>query len=183
MSKRHKQTEYEPQQPQSTYQTGSTKPPKSYRGLVLFLLGVVIFLGGIATALGFTNVQLFKALNGQEEAAPNAVDFASQPEDRAAAESAQETGLGFSGETVSEFWHTYHGLPRGIFVQSVAPGSPAALQGILPGDILVQVEDTPISSLEQLQAFLSGVETDSVTVILHREQEAFTVQLPVIPGN
>jgi membrane-associated protease RseP (regulator of RpoE activity) len=179
MNNRHNRTEYVPQPEQSTYQTGSTKPPKSYRGLILFLLGLVIFLGGIATALGFTNVQLFKALHAQEEQTPNAVDFASQPDQRAAAEGAQDTGLGFSGETVSEFWHNYHELPRGVFIQSVDAGSQAALQGILPGDILVQVDGVRIDSLEQLQELLLATDVDTVTAVLHRDEGEFTVQLPV----
>lgn len=66
MDKQEK-TEYSFQQESSTFQTGSTKPPKSHRGLILFLLGLVIFLGGIATALGITNLQLFKALVNQQE--------------------------------------------------------------------------------------------------------------------
>ena len=42
-----KKTEYSIQQEPSTYQTGSTKPPKNYTGLIIVLLGLVIFLGGI----------------------------------------------------------------------------------------------------------------------------------------
>ena len=40
------------------YQTGSTRPPKSNRGLIAVLLVVIIFLGGIASALSLLNIRL-----------------------------------------------------------------------------------------------------------------------------
>lgn len=40
------------------YKTGSTQPPKSHGGLIAFLLILVIFLGGISSALGLLNIQL-----------------------------------------------------------------------------------------------------------------------------
>lgn len=175
MNEKHEKTEYILQQEGSTYQTGSTKPPKSYRGLILFLLGVVIFLGGIATALGLTNLQLFQALSAQKESTPNAVDF-SHIQEQAAAASSRQTGLGFSGETVSEFWHNYHGMPRGIFIQSVDTGSDAALQGVLPGDILIRVNDSPVTSIEQLQTLLESAHTEQVKVVIYRDD----VEIPLI---
>ena len=47
------------------YETGSTKPPKSYGGLIAVLLAVVIFLGGIASAMGFLNFKLVKEVQDQ----------------------------------------------------------------------------------------------------------------------
>lgn len=45
---------------------------------------------------------------------------------------------------------------RGLLVVSVAPASPAEQAGILLGDILVKVEDSPISSIQALQSFLDS---------------------------
>lgn len=42
------------------YETGSTRPPKSYGGLIAILLAAVIFLGGIASAMGILNFKLVK---------------------------------------------------------------------------------------------------------------------------
>jgi len=69
------------------YQTGSTRPPKSNRGLIAVLLVVIIFLGGIASALSLLNIRLFKQVaTTQEEAAvsfdesrENELMVASQP--------------------------------------------------------------------------------------------------------
>ena len=66
MNDKDTKTEYAIQAEPTTYQTGSTKPPKSRLGLILLLLGLVIFLGGIASALGIMNIRLFQQLNGDE---------------------------------------------------------------------------------------------------------------------
>lgn len=181
MNDKDTKIEYAIEAEPATYQTGSTKPPKSRLGLILVLLGFVIFLGGIATALGLTNLHLFRALKAQAEPADNAVQF-SNPGHAEVASSARQTGFGFSGETVSEFWHTYHQLPRGVFVQSVDEGSDAARQGILPGDILVRVGDTPIASVEDLHAFLENADLSRpIPVVLCREDKKITVILQLTP--
>lgn len=183
MSNKHEKTEYTIEQAGSTYETGSTKPPKSYMGVILVLLGLVIFLGGIVTALGFTNLRLFRALADQPEAASNAVAF-SDSNTPVAASHAQKTGLGFSGETVSEFWHTYHQLPRGVFIQSVEEGSQAAIQGVLPGDILVRVNDAQVRSLEELRALLEQLEpAQTVTIVVYRDETELTLPVVFVPGN
>jgi serine protease Do len=45
---------------QSFYRTGSTRPPKSHRGILAILLVSVIFLGGVATAFSLLNIRLFR---------------------------------------------------------------------------------------------------------------------------
>ena len=47
---------------QGVYETGRTKPPKSYGSLIALLLVVVIFLGGLVTVLSLLNVKLFAQL-------------------------------------------------------------------------------------------------------------------------
>lgn len=175
MSDKHEKIQYTSFEDVSTYQTGSTKPPKSHRGIILFLLGVVIFLGGIATALGLTNLQLFKELASREEAASSAVGFSDTAEQPRVAD-AQTTGLGFSGETVSEFWHNYHNLPRGVFIQSVEENSDAARQGILPGDILIRLNGQSVHSMEQMQTLLEDAHKD-VNVVIFRDGKEISLQL------
>ena len=57
---------------QGSYRTGSTCPPKSYRGLLAILLVTVIFLCGIATAFSLLNIQLFQRA---QEALPETASF------------------------------------------------------------------------------------------------------------
>lgn len=175
MDEKQIKTEYSVEAGDSFYQTGSTKPPKNYRGLILVLFGIVIFLGGIATALGVTNIRLFQALSAQNETEPNAIGF-SYADSQAVTGNARKTGLGFSGETVSEFWHTYHQLPRGIFIQTVDENSDAARQGVLPGDILTQINGSPVTAFEDLTDLLENAE-DPVEIVLYRNQEQITLQI------
>lgn len=172
MNDKQDKTEYLPATEPSTYQTGSTKPPKNHRGLIFVLLGIVIFLGGIVTGLGVTNVRLFQALEAQKEPVPNAFSFAAEAF-QATPDNARQTGLGFSGETVSEFWHTYHQLPRGIFIQAVEEGSDAARQGVLPGDILIGINGDPVTAFEDLPENPEG----PIEIQLFRNNEQLTLRI------
>ena len=52
---------------QNFYETGSTRPPKSRRGFLAVILIVVIFIGGIVSALSLMNLHLFQPLNDNPE--------------------------------------------------------------------------------------------------------------------
>ena len=55
---------------QDYYQTGSTRPPKNNRGLIAVLLVVIIFLGGIVSALSLLNIRLFRLYRSQRVCFP-----------------------------------------------------------------------------------------------------------------
>lgn len=67
----HRQTPRNQGAYQGIYQTGSTNPPKTHSRLITVLLIAVIFLGGIASALGILNIKLFRAMqehpNGDDD--------------------------------------------------------------------------------------------------------------------
>lgn len=138
---------------QPTYRTGGTQPPKSHGSLIAFLLVVIIFLCGISTALGLMNIRLFQQLTtvSHEETSP--IVFSPS---RAATADIPDAPLGFIGQEISDFWQRYHNLPQGIYVTEVLEGSDACNQGVLPGDILVSINDIPVSSLTELQELLSA---------------------------
>ena len=54
---------------QNFYQTGSTNPPKSHRGIVAVALVAVIFFGGIISAMGLLNIRLFEQNTEPEDGA------------------------------------------------------------------------------------------------------------------
>ncbi len=54
-------------QPQDSYETGSTRPPKSRGGLIALLLVVMILLFGISSLLGALNVQFFVGSGNNEK--------------------------------------------------------------------------------------------------------------------
>lgn len=50
-----------------SYETGSTQPPKSRCGIIAVLLVLVIFLGGIVSALGILNIRLSAQLDKPQD--------------------------------------------------------------------------------------------------------------------
>lgn len=156
---------------QNTYQTGSTTPPKSHGGLIAFLLGLVIFLCGISTSLGLMNIRLFRALNTQiqETTSAAAISYSAPMDEETQELDAIDFALGFSGQTVPEFWNLYQGLPQGVYITHVYHGTAADLQGMLPGDIILKMDDIPIQNVEILMDTLGTHEPGAeVKVTLYR---------------
>ena len=65
---KHKTTEYIPEWDGGSYQTGAAKPPKRSNTLVAVLLVAVIFLGGLASAMGILNFRLLVKMDQQNDA-------------------------------------------------------------------------------------------------------------------
>ena len=149
---------------QDTYQTGSTKPPKSHNGIITLLLVLVIFLCGISTALGLMNIRLLDALKQSDRETSPVAFSGAQGENPA-----EDTwfSLGFSGLEIPELWRLYQELPEGIYITEVTENSDAAAKGILPGDILLQVDNTRISTAAQLTSLLES-QKEPVQVTLYR---------------
>ena len=160
---------------QQTYRTGGTQPPKSHGGLIAFLLVVIIFLCGISTALGLMNIRLFRQLTTfvTEETGPITFSQSAGTE-----REVLDAPLGFLGQEVTPFWQNYHDLPPGIYVTEVISGSSAWKQGVLPGDVLVAVNDAPIADIASLQQFLMDCKPgESVTVTFIRQEQDITLTL------
>lgn len=165
---------------QDTYQTGSTQPPKSRGGLIAFLLGLVIFLCGISTALGLMNIRLFRALNDRGADTVSPVAFSRTAGDAAPESAPDYFPLGFSGQAVPEFWIQYAALPQGIYITEVCDR--AAAKGIVPGDILMGVDGMPVTDAAGLRLLLSSYQAgDSVEAVLYRDGSSFSCNLAVDP--
>ena len=63
---------------QGIYETGRTRPPKSYGGLIAILLVVVILLSGVISVLGILNVRLFAQLKQAGENGKDSFSIVSQ---------------------------------------------------------------------------------------------------------
>lgn len=160
---------------QQTYRTGGTQPPKSHGGLIAFLLVVIIFLCGISTALGLMNIRLFRQLSAFVAKETSPITFS---QSNATEREILDAPLGFLGQEVTPFWQHYHNLPPGIYVTEVIAGSNACKHGVLPGDILVAVEDTPVSDIATLQQLLSDCEPgDTITVTFVRRGQDIVLTL------
>ena len=86
--------------------------------------------------------------------------------------------LGIHGELLSSFYQHYYQLPAGLYVNSVDDGSPADRAGIGPGDILLYVDENPITTMDSLINVLSGHHIgDSVSTIIYRGGQQYNISM------
>ena len=117
---KHDKFDYHTPWERGTYQTGSTKPPKSRGALVAVLLILVIFLAGVSSILGMMNIRLFSALNSQ-----STIPFALCDNTPTTLRTIPNTfpceqpGIAISAEPVSPLYQHYYHLPAGLFINAV----------------------------------------------------------------
>ena len=165
-----------------TWQTGRTQPPKHYRGLVAFLIVLVILLSGISTALSIMNLKLYWKLNTAEknpQVAFSRSDEVPQSTDVVHEEvRVLQDHLGISGTWIPEVYQRYYKLPTGIYVSQVATGSEAKEKGILAGDIITQIDGHAIQDHRFLDIWASTMTTgNSVDLMLYRSGSEVSVTL------
>ena len=86
--------------------------------------------------------------------------------------------LGIHGELLSSFYQHYYQLPAGLYVNSVDAGSPAERAGIGPGDILLYVDENPITTMDSLINVLSGYQIgDNVNTIVYRGGQQYNISM------
>jgi regulator of sigma E protease len=69
---------------------------------------------------------------------------------------------------------------RAITIADVLPESPAAQAGILPNDVILRVDDTPITSLHDVRERIASKGTAETTIVVMREgQERAIITHPV----
>ena len=156
-----------------TYQTGRTQPKKGYGGLIAFLIGLVILLSGISTALSIMNLKLYWQLN-TKETTPQ-VAFSRAEEIPAPSEAVHEEvqglqeHLGISGTVIPEVYQRYYKLPNGIYVSQVLNGSEAQEKGIVAGDIITKIKDHDIRDEKWMQILTGSLDAgDSVSLTVYR---------------
>lgn len=167
------------------YETGSTQPPKSRILIVIFLV-LLIFVGGIVTALGILNIKLWSDLSPREDEAVS-LRFTREESSTAAQFAAPEiTGapgapgadLGFTTETVSGFLRAYYRLPQGVYIPQVTEGSHAASAGVRPGDILLAINGQQITDTDSLNKQLRRCSAgETVTLTLYRDGKELDLEL------
>ena len=88
--------------------------------------------------------------------------------------------LGLAGESVTAFDQAYFNIPQGLYLHTVEPDSDAHLQGIAPGDILISLNDQPITGQKELDTLVNALNIgDTVTAVVFMEGEERTITLTV----
>ena len=92
--------------------------------------------------------------------------------------------LGIYGEGVSSFYQHYYRMPAGLYITQVDPDSDAASRGIIPGDILMSINNTRISTMDDLNNAISNYSPgNSVTVVFYRQGFQYQVDLILTEAN
>ena len=88
--------------------------------------------------------------------------------------------LGVNIQDVSEALAKSFGRPdtNGALVSQVVPGSPAEKAGVKPGDIILQLNDTPIASAAQLKNIVGQTKVgSSANLTLWRDKKTMTLKV------
>ena len=159
-------------QQRDSYETGLTRPPKTHGGLVAILLVLVILLCGAISYLGVLNIRLHLKQSGNSD-----VPIQFYPAETAALDSGwtgDELLPGVEGRTVTAPEQAFYHWPAGVVVTKVEPHCPAARAGLSLGDILVQINDTPVTGVPDWQSVVAALKSgDKVIVGYCRDGESF----------
>ena len=86
--------------------------------------------------------------------------------------------LGIRGESVSLFYQRYYMMPPGLFITELDPHSDAAKKGIQTDDILMSINGSYVSSMDDLNQVLYGCEVgETVEAIIYRAGKQYRVYL------
>ena len=89
--------------------------------------------------------------------------------------------FGFTVEALSLQMRLFYNLPGAIYIRSVVEGSDAAEKGILPGDIIIAVNDTEVGSLDEFNSIKNQCSAgDEVTLIIFRKGEQYKVTVTLM---
>ena len=150
------------------YRTGQTKPEKSSRGLVAFLLICVIFLCGVVSVLGMMNIHLLSKLRQANEPAP--LSFSREVASSVVPEGSSLTVAGFTFQELPELYQQVYELPDGLYVTMTILGGP-----VMPGDVLTQFDGEAVTSLAELDALYKQKKIgDTLWFTFSREGETFS---------
>ena len=86
--------------------------------------------------------------------------------------------LGLTGESLSTFYQHYYRLPAGLYITGVEHGSDAYQKGVEDGDILLSINDTRVTSMDEMKAAIYNCEVgEAVETIIYRGGQQYRVEL------
>ncbi|MBQ2697043.1 MAG: trypsin-like peptidase domain-containing protein [Clostridia bacterium] len=86
--------------------------------------------------------------------------------------------IGIVGEDVRGYYAAYFGVPQGVYLHSVTPGSGAAGKGLKTGDIVIGINGIRVESMAELNRVKADCRAgDVVTLRLWRQGTEFEVEV------
>ena len=168
----------------STYQTGSTNPPKNHHSMIAVMLIVMILLISVVTVSSMMNIRLFQP---QED--PNAQADAYEPQEQIVQLDSQPQAvaleldlpvLGLTCEEIDNLYRVYHRLPQGLYISHIDPDSDAHQAGLLPGDVVITCDDTAITKKARFHDYINGLDDGTVVhLTVFRDGQQIAISLTV----
>ena len=89
--------------------------------------------------------------------------------------------FGFSVEVLSAQMRLFYDLPGALCIRSVMETSDAWAKGVSPGDIIVAVEGTPVSTMDEFNTMKNEFSAgDTVLLTLFRKGEELQVRVKLM---
>ena len=86
--------------------------------------------------------------------------------------------LGITGEALSTFYQHYYRLPAGLYITHVARGSDAAAKGIEDGDLLLSINGTAVTTMDELKSVIYQYQVgQTVEVVIFRGGQQYLAEL------
>ena len=165
MDKQPLPNEYLPE----SYRTGEVQPPKSHRGLITFLLLLVIFLGGLISGLSFAGIHLFRLLQDTDDAPVLFIEDVQLSSVSDSAGYIHIDSLGAEGRLLTTFDQAYFDFPQGIYITK---NHNSDLQ---IGDILLGINGQAVTGQDILDALLQNHPRGIITLEIYREGKRQTI--------
>lgn len=87
-------------------------------------------------------------------------------------------GLGLELSDIDEIQQRYWSLPDGAFIEQIDPNSAAYTAGLRSGDLLVQIENQPISDAEDCLDLLEEyAHNDMLELVYYRDGEEYSLRI------
>ena len=79
---------------------------------------------------------------------------------------------------------SHYELPEGLYISAVSEGSDAEKQGVLPGDILMAVNGTPVKTTDDVNAIKNELQVgDTMTFQIWRDGEELEITVTLVDTN
>lgn len=86
--------------------------------------------------------------------------------------------LGISGEGLSTFYQHYYRMPAGLYITQVSQSSEAYEKGVEEGDLLLSINDIPVTSMDDLKSTIFSCEVgQTVQVAIYRGGQQYLLEL------
>ena len=92
-----------------------------------------------------------------------------------------EPTIGIVAGPVNDEAMELYGLPKGIYVTEVSPGSDALEKGLQKGDVITAVNGRPITTVAQVNHIKEDMKVgDSLTLSVYREGKSFDMEILLV---